>query len=153
MTCLQEQNRGAPQVGAHLMVQPLASFPSGAPGPFPSRPHPRQDTDTLCLSGYRATSKGLCNSDHEKNRLMNSLTSVSLKETLGQLVAALHPIPHPHPYHASFTQNFCRSLLRVGLKTPLALSQGPSGLLSPHLPPLCIAGFSPTLSLTVATTN
>lgn len=96
MTCLQEQNRGVPQVGAHLMVQPLASFPSGAPGPFPSRPHPRQDTDTLCFSGYRATSKGICNSDHAPEKQAHEFPNFCFPQR-DPWPACSGPPSHPPP--------------------------------------------------------
>lgn len=60
----------------------------------------------------------------QKNRLMDSLTFVSLKETLDQLAAALHPTP---------LQNFCKKDLKPcqvpvkGVQVPLALNTDPSG--------------------------
>lgn len=45
------------------MIWLVVICPNTDSGHFPIRPIPRQDTDTVFLSGYRATSRGIRNTD------------------------------------------------------------------------------------------
>lgn len=93
-------------------------------------------------------------------RLVRSLTSVSLKETLGQFVAGLSslspnpssPLP-PYLLHTEPLQKAEGTLPGSCelVQTPVAFIQGPSGLLSP--PFLPVTSFSLTLAPTLATAS
>lgn len=66
----------------------------------------------------------------QKNRLMDSLTIVSLKETLDQLAAALHPTPlQPSLLYTELLQEGSETLPASceGVQVPVALDMGPSG--------------------------